>query len=655
MNKDLTGKTIYGRFRLGDRVGGDRACVIHRAENLSEKRPVAVAVLSPGVRVDPDISSAAAHPNLVTIQEVIEKNGEPKFVAMDLPAGKSLEAVVTKRGKLDTGVAVSTAMQLLSALHSIHDRDRIHANLHPGNIFLDKDDEGVLLVSVADIGLTDDGGSDAPPFYSSPEQVIGEGDLDRRSDIWTVGALLYEMLLGRPPFPGGDMDEITGKILLKEPEYPDPSEKLPEDLLAFVRKALDKEPDGRYENVTEAIGDLLFLNEEFEDTMTSAVSAALRESIMPPPPPPAALKKPAKPDKEARGLPSALSLFGSKQEAEAASPVQEPPSQPAGSPPPLPGKQPPPLPEKVPADAARTMPLMKEDPTTESAAKEPEASVEVETETPEDREDSTTEIDEEELEEQRETEPVEDRPQPDDFRSGDLEARTTLPAPSGIFHELDEKARVEEESRRMPIAGRPDQPAPKKRGSKLTLIVAAVAGVMVICFVAVLIYAFSGGDEPAGDPEAEAAEAEVPPKPEAEVAEAEVPPKPEAEVAEAEVPPKPEAKADEPEPEPEPEPAGDSDEIALTFDDLPEGALIKINGVRAKQPIRIPKSKKTVTLGIYLTGYHSHWERFKPTEDREIQVSMAKKAKGGGQKGATGGQKGGKGDKGSWANNPWKK
>jgi serine/threonine protein kinase len=663
--RELSGKTVWGKYRIGDRIGGDRAGSLHEAHDLGTKSKVALVALADAVQVDPDTSSSAAHPNLVVVQDVLEKDGTAKFVVTEMPPGKSLEAVLAKRGKLELGAAVATAMQVLSALHSIHDRERVHGNMCAGNVFLDKDDEGMLSAAVVDAGLVEGSGLKGEYRYQAPEQVVGEWETDRRTDIWAVGVLIHEMLLGKPPFTGKNTDEITGKILLKDPELPEPGE-IPEEVLGFIKRALQKEPDDRYQNVTAAIGDLLFLHEELEETMPRAIAAALRESIAPPPPPPQTQKGAAKPKKKAKpvGLPSALDLFGKKdpKKEPAAGPKKAPPL-PAG-----PVVKPPPLPEKMPEDAGMTMPIPKDkkDPAPAPEAKEIDVDVD----------------------EERETEPTgeHDVKVPDEFRDSEIEGRTTLPAPSGVFEQLDKQVAEDDDERAtVPTdsdeARRPDasptriepqaRPQPTKAGgpSKLTLVVGGIAALAVVGFVAVLIYAFGGQDNGPAEPTAENPTADPPEQPVAAKPEKPLPPEqpepeqPAPEQPEPEQPapeqPEPEQPAPEqPEPEqPATEPAAD-DKITLTLIGVPDNAIVKINGVRTKAPIQLPKSQKPITLGVYLTGHHSHWERFSPLKDREIEIKLPKKGKGGGSKG--GGQpgsdkggKGGKGGKGTWADNPW--
>jgi hypothetical protein len=550
---------------------------------------------------------------------------------------------------------------------------------------------------VIDLAMKIGGGLPADPRYLAPEQVLGEGEIDRRADIWSTGVLLYEMLLGALPFDGDDPDEISGKILFKDPPLDAVKSELPEDVAEFITKALSKEPDNRYENVTAALGDLLMVNEELEDQVEPAVAAALRRSLPPPPTPPpvpaaatkGSAKSPPKSPPKPPDLPPALDLFG-KKDAAGSEPEPKPEPKPMAN-------RPPPLPEKKPTEAAQTMPLMdgesKEGPVEfEIAEPEPsetdaeqlieEEGVDEDRTTEPEEERPTTPEDEDERpttpkddkddavdpDEERPTEPVDDPDElvGEDWERDSIEGRTTLPAPSEVFEELDSLA-VAEESRRVAAeidaqAAASDAappPAPKRRKKSPTVIAVAVAVVAVAGFVAVMMYAFSGPSE--DQPEVATKEGPEPPQldePEPEnpdEPEPENPDEPEPEnpdEPEPENPDEPEPEnPDEPEPEnpDEPEPAADGDAITITLTGMPEGAVVKINGAKVTPPIRLPKSKRRVTLGVYLTGYHSHWERFTPDRDRTIAVKMPKKAKGGGNQGGTTGK-----DQ-SWADNPWKK
>ncbi len=276
---DLCGVTIHGKYRLSDRIGVCRLATLYAAERLSDKKKVAVAALSPGTRIDPVSRTSEAHANIVGIHEVIEEDGQAGFVVIDLPPGKSLETVIAERGKLEPGEAISTALQILSALSVIHNQGRVHGNLDSRNVFIDWGPDDRLLVSLVDIAKAREGETTDRPYYLSPEQVTGEGRVDRWSDVWVVGVLLYEMLFGRVPFGSEEVEDIRGEILRRDPDFSAVTDELPVELVDFIEQTLRKKPERRFHDVKNAIRRLLPLYRKFGGRMNEAAAAAQRNSL----------------------------------------------------------------------------------------------------------------------------------------------------------------------------------------------------------------------------------------------------------------------------------------------------------------------------------------------------------------------------------------
>jgi len=297
-DKILTGKTIAGKFRLGERLSGDPAGSIYLAVDVATSQNVMVLALSEGVRLDAEqVARALNHPNILAHRQSYFPNAAQRFVTTDAPNGKSLARIIAKRGKLHPGPAANAALQILSALHAIHSENSFHGNVNPHNVFVNKTEKGELEVRLLYPGAVRVDAPTEAARYFAPEQILGEGDVDRRADIWAVGALLYLCLFGRPPFDGADQEEISGKILLKDPIFPKEAEKLPAELVGAIREALAKEPDKRPQFANNMIGDLLATTEQFDEQMSALVAAALRASI-----PPAAIPRPtaAKPPAQAK-------------------------------------------------------------------------------------------------------------------------------------------------------------------------------------------------------------------------------------------------------------------------------------------------------------------------------------------------------------------
>jgi hypothetical protein len=263
-------------FEILAELGRGGMGVVYRARQRSLDRTVAVKVLAPGPadakavrRFVGEARSLARlrHRHIVAIHEVGEEAGAV-FYTMDLVAGGSLAALL-RRGKLAPARAVRLLRQVASAIAYTHGHGIIHRDLKPANILLD--DAGDAYV--ADFGLARDlaGGRDltrtgqilGTPAYMSPEQARGAtAEVGEASDVWALGAILYECLAGRPPFAGADLADLVGAITTDDP--PPPSAKnprVPRDLDVICLKALEKDPARRYPSARAMQEDL----ERFEE------------------------------------------------------------------------------------------------------------------------------------------------------------------------------------------------------------------------------------------------------------------------------------------------------------------------------------------------------------------------------------------------------
>lgn len=293
MDRILTGKTIAGKFRLGERLSEDLAGSIYAAVDVATNQKVIVLALAEGVRLEGEKDAAALkHPKVLAHRESYFPNASQRFVTSDAPTGKSLARIVASRGKMHPGPAAGTALQILSALDAIHGLGTFHGNLNPHNVFVDKTEKGEL-----EVRLLYPGGARADSLpenvrYLAPEQILGEG-VDRRADIWAAGALLYLCLFGRPPFDGDDQETISGRILLKDPIFPPEASKMPPELVGAIRAALSKEPDKRPQSASAVIGGLLATAEKYDEQMSALVAPAPKPAKPPAPPAPPPVPIPA--------------------------------------------------------------------------------------------------------------------------------------------------------------------------------------------------------------------------------------------------------------------------------------------------------------------------------------------------------------------------
>jgi serine/threonine protein kinase/Tol biopolymer transport system component len=289
----LIGRTL-AHYRILELAGGGGMGVVYKAEDLRLARPVALKFLPPELTRDPDAksrflqearaASSLDHPNICTIHEVGETEDGQLYLAMPLYDGETLRKRL-ERGPLPIDEAVDVAEQIARGLSKAHRGGIFHRDIKPANLIVTGD--GV--VKILDFGLaklagaaaiTRTGSSVGTPAYMSPEQSKGE-EVDHRTDLWSLGVVLYEMVAGRRPFRGDHEQAILYSLLHEDPkpltqmrpEAPPALEKIVEGLLA-------KDPARRYPSVDGALGDLRALR---TDTLTTTVRAqpGLRPKVRP--------------------------------------------------------------------------------------------------------------------------------------------------------------------------------------------------------------------------------------------------------------------------------------------------------------------------------------------------------------------------------------
>ncbi len=266
---DLSGHQL-GPYRLLREIGGGGMGTVYEAEDTRLGRRVAVKLLPPEYSRDRkakerflrEARAAAAvdHPNLCTVHDVGESDGQ-LYIVLSFYEGETLRERI-RRGPLPVAEAREIAMQVARGLARAHDAGIVHRDVKPANVMLTQRGEakildfGIARLEGDEASLTRTGASWGTPAYMSPEQARGE-PVDGRTDVWSLGAVLYEMLAGRRPFGGETLETVVSAILTREPE---PLERVwpnvPPELARVVERALAKDPAKRYASAAELLGDL---------------------------------------------------------------------------------------------------------------------------------------------------------------------------------------------------------------------------------------------------------------------------------------------------------------------------------------------------------------------------------------------------------------
>ena len=268
---DLKGRLLANRYEILEKIGSGGMATVYKAKCHVLNRYVAIKILRDEFTTDEEFvkrfeveaQSAASitHPNIVSVYDV-GVDGNLHYIVMELVKGKTLkDIIVEEKGPLPWKWSVNIAIQIASALETAHKNHIIHRDIKPHNIIITED--GVAKVTdfgiakaVSNSTITAFGTTIGSVHYFSPEHARG-GFTDEKSDIYSLGVVMYEMLTGRVPFDADTPVSIALKHMQEKPVEPiklNPS--IPLAVNQIIMKAMRKDPNERYQSATEMLRDL---------------------------------------------------------------------------------------------------------------------------------------------------------------------------------------------------------------------------------------------------------------------------------------------------------------------------------------------------------------------------------------------------------------
>jgi tRNA A-37 threonylcarbamoyl transferase component Bud32 len=283
----LIGKLVASRYKVLEKVGVGGMGTVYRAEHCLMEKVVALKVLNPELvssqrsleRFRHEIRAASRfqHRHVIQIYDAGEGEGGIFYMAMEFAEGEDLEAVIAREGALPLDRVLAFFRQTLEAVGEAHKKKIVHRDLKSGNLMVTKDKQGFPMIKIMDFGIakialeegsssdaggglyrTQEGIVTGTPQYMSPEQASGE-PVDHRSDLYSLGVILFEMLTGQLPFRSDTPMGFLGKHIVEPPPRPSavrPELGIPPVLESIALRLLEKSPDDRYQTAAEVIADM---------------------------------------------------------------------------------------------------------------------------------------------------------------------------------------------------------------------------------------------------------------------------------------------------------------------------------------------------------------------------------------------------------------
>jgi len=270
MATENNGRIIADKYRVDELIADGSFVSLFRGTNTLLEKPVSIALPIDGAG-DPDrfFSEAKAaakisHPNVLNLTDFGTDKGEAVYAIYESAAGETLREAISREGQLPVEMAIDVAKQTGAAMSAAHAGGFVHGNLTPSNIIVSSSEPGRVSVKVYGFGtanaINEDSEASLRPSsfaYLAPEQCSGSEEADRRGDVYSLGAILFEMLSGSAPFLG----ETPSEVMMRQIEEPPPPlssfrQDLPAWLEPVLLKAMAKNPDARYQSIDEFVNDL---------------------------------------------------------------------------------------------------------------------------------------------------------------------------------------------------------------------------------------------------------------------------------------------------------------------------------------------------------------------------------------------------------------
>jgi serine/threonine protein kinase len=273
------GDVVAGKYVVKNVIGRGGVGVVVAADHKTLRCPVAIKFLRPELAYEPKVverflreAHAAARLRSEHVARVMDADSTPEgaaYLVMELLEGRDFAQLLKDEGPLPVATAVDYVVQACDAVAEAHASGIVHRDLKSANLFLTRRADGAPLVKVLDFGLskvdrtpsqaslTADDHVVGSPHFMSPEQMRSSREADARSDIWSLGVVLYTLLAGRVPFPGTYLTEVCSAVLAGSPPALDAVRpEVPAELAAVIARCLELEPEDRFQSVGELVAAL---------------------------------------------------------------------------------------------------------------------------------------------------------------------------------------------------------------------------------------------------------------------------------------------------------------------------------------------------------------------------------------------------------------